>query len=170
MFNRSLKYGLIFQVLMMLACGEPAINEKQAEGNTVNADTITNDPYLLSAEDLRDDSVFKDGSRPVSWANAGVSDPLAVKTFIRKLQVWVRDNQVDSISRYMQYPMRNPGIKDKTDFRLNYGDYITDGVKPALADQRLNQIFRNEQGVMIGQGQIWLRQKDNNIQIIAINN
>lgn len=170
MYNRSLKYGLIFPVLLMLACGESAVNEKQAAGSSAAADTLASDPYALSAEDLKDDSVFTDGSRPVSWENAGVSDPLALKKFIRKLQVWVRDNQVDSISGYLVYPMRNPGIKDKSDFKLNYRDYITDGVKTALADQRLNQVFRNEQGAMIGQGQIWLRQKDNNIQIIAINN
>ncbi|HTE27427.1 hypothetical protein [Flavitalea sp.] len=170
MYNRSLKYGLIFPVLLMLACGESAVNEKEAAGMQAATDTLAIDPYTLTAEELKDDTVFTDGSRPVSWENAGVSDPLALKKFIRKLQVWVRDNQVDSISGYLVYPMRNPGIKDKSDFKLNYRDYITDGVKAALADQRLNQVFRNEQGAMIGQGQIWFRQKDNNIQIIAINN
>jgi hypothetical protein len=170
MYNRSLKYGLIFPVFLMLACGESAVNEKQDAGMQATTDSLTTDPYALSAEDLKDDSVFSDGSRPISWENAGVSDPVAMKKFIRKLQVWVRDNQVDSISGYLNYPMRNPGIKDKSDFKLNYSDYITDGVKAALADQRLSQIFRNEQGAMIGQGQIWFRQSDNNIQIIAINN
>ena len=169
MYNRSFKYGLIFPVLLILACGESAVNEKQP-GIKATTDTLAIDPYALSEEDLKDDSVFSDGARPVSWENAGVSDPIAMKKFIRKLQVWVRDNQVDSISGYLKYPMRNPGIKDKTDFKLNYRDYFTDGVKTALADQRLNQVFRNEQGAMIGQGQIWLLQKDNNIQIIAINN
>ena len=170
MYSRSFKYGLIFPVLFMLACGDSAVNEKQAAVMQANSETMAIDPYALSAEDLKDDSVFSDGARPVSWQKAGVSDPLAMKKFIRKLQVWVRDNQVDSISGYLKYPMRNPGIKDKTDFKLNYRDYFTDGVKTALADQRLNQIFRTEQGAMIGQGQMWINQKDNNIQIIAINN
>jgi hypothetical protein len=66
--------------------------------------------------------------------------------------------------------MRNPGIKDRTDFKLNYSNYFSDQVKAAVAEQRLNQLFRNEQGVMIGQGQIWLRDTNKNIQIIAINN
>jgi hypothetical protein len=170
MYKRSLKYRLIFPVLLMLSCGESTINENQAAAKQATTDTLATDPYALSAEDLKDDSVFSDGSRPISWRNAGVSDPVALKKIIRKLQVWVRDNQVDSISGYLVYPMRNPGIKDKSDFKLNYRDYITEGVKAALADQRLNQVFRNEQGAMIGQGQMWFRQKDNNIQIIAINN
>jgi hypothetical protein len=170
MYNCSFKYGLIFPVLLMLACGESAVNEKQAAGMQASTDTLVIDPYALSADDLKDDSVFSDGSRPVSWENAGVSDPIAMKKFIRKLQVWVRDNQVDSISGYLKYPMRNPGIKDKSDFKLNYRDYFTDGVITAVADQRLNQVFRTEQGAMIGQGQMWINQKDNNIQIIAINN
>jgi hypothetical protein len=170
MHNRDLKYSFLFSILLMLACGEAATDETQPAGISGIADSVSIDPYALTIEDLRDDSVFSDGSRPVSWKNAGISDPVAVKKFIRKLQVWVRDNQVDSISDYMVYPMRNPGIKDKSDFKLHYRDYITDGVKTALADQRLNQVFRNEQGVMIGQGQMWFREKDNNIQIIAINN
>jgi hypothetical protein len=170
MYNRILIYSLIFPFLLVLACGESAVNEKQSAGTQATADTLAIDPYALTAEDLKDDSVFSDGSRPVSWENAGVSDPIAIKKFIRKLQVWVRDNQVDSISGYLKYPMRNPGIKDKTDFKLNYRDYFSDGVKTALADQRLSQVFRTGQGAMIGQGQLWINQKDNIIQIIAINN
>ncbi|RYG48562.1 MAG: hypothetical protein EOO01_13415 [Chitinophagaceae bacterium] len=170
MFNRSLKYGFVLPVLMLLSCGsEPSVDNASAAA-TAGADTNFSNPFQLTEEDLMDDSVFTDGSRPVSWENAGVTDPIAVKKFIRQLQVWVRDNQADSISGYLIYPMKNPGIKDKADFRLHYSDYITDGVKAALAAQRLNQVFRNEQGVMIGQGQIWLRQKDNEIRIIAINN
>jgi hypothetical protein len=169
MYNRMLKYGLFIPILWTLACGETPVDEKQVAGTSA-ADTLSFDPYTLTPDDLRDDSVFSDGTRPVSWENAGISDPPAVKRFIRKLKVWVRDNQVDSISGYLIYPMRNPGIKDKSDFKLNYRDYITDQVKTAIADQRLNQVFRNEQGVMIGQGQMWIREKDNNIQIVAINN
>jgi hypothetical protein len=168
MHNRGLKYSLFISFFLMLAC-QPAADKKEATG-TDGTDTVSVDPYALTSADLVDDSVFSNGSRPVSWKNAGISDSIGMKKFIRKLQVWVRDNQVDSISGYLDYPMRNPGIKDKSDFKLNYRDYITDGVKAALADQRLSQVFRTEQGAMIGQGQIWFREKDNSIKIIAINN
>ncbi|MHA4847465.1 hypothetical protein ACX0G7_25090 [Flavitalea antarctica] len=168
MHNRGLKYSLFISFFLMLGC-QPAADKKEATG-TDGTDTVSVDPYALTRADLLDDSVFSNGSRPVSWKNAGIADSIGMKKFIRKLQIWVRDNQVDSISGYLDYPMRNPGIKDKSDFKLNYRDYITDGVKAALADQRLSQVFRTEQGAMIGQGQIWFREKDNSIKIIAINN
>src|SRR5918993_514142 len=140
MSNRSLIFVFVFlQVLFCIACQESEDQQKAVVATTQNPDTVTGNPYQLSAVDLSDDSIFNDGSRPVSWENAGVKDPLAMKTFIRKLQVWVRDNYVDSISSYLVYPMRNPGITDKKDFKLNYSTYFSDGVKAALAEQRLNQ-------------------------------
>src|SRR5690349_1671164 len=93
---------LVVSVVSFIACNDSAekdadiIQENNKQGN--NKDTLQSNPYSLSASDLADDSVFSNGSKPVSWENAGVTDPVAMKTFVRKLQVWVRDNYVDSIA------------------------------------------------------------------------
>jgi hypothetical protein len=175
MNNRSFVYKVVtvLAVVILGACGNPPAT---TDGNDKNAaDTVNNsipsaDLYVISPKESGDDTVFNDGSRPVSWLNAGVTDSSTAKLFIKKLQVWVRDNHVDSIGAYLNYPLKNPPVPDRKDFKLNYGNYFTEGVKAALADQNLRQIFRTQQGFMIGQGQIWMRQINNNIKIIAINN
>ena len=173
MYNRIIICYTFLVVIFCTACGESGNKEEVviAKPDTLATSVVTvTDKLVLSPDELKDDSVFNDGSIPSSWENAGVSDPIRFKKFIRQLQVWVSENQVDSISKHINYPVRNPGIKDSRDFKLNYSNYFSEGVKAALADQKLNQVFRNQQGVMIGQGQIWLVEKDNNILIIAINN
>ena len=173
MYSRTLIFVAVVPFLMCIACGQNSNADKTEikESDTIAGSTSSvNDRLLLSPDELKDDSVFNDGSIPVSWENAGVTDPLRFKKFIRQLQIWVSENQVDSISTHVSYPVRNPGIKDSKEFKLNYSEYFSDGVKAALADQKLNQIFRTQGGIMIGQGQIWLVEKNNNILITAINN
>jgi len=177
MSNRNFIFGLFICLILIvsLGCGNGDQPDSHAavtknQPTVAQAESTGDELNTLSPAELPDDSVFSDGSRPTSWKNAGITDSLSVKLFIKKLKRWVEDNQVDSISAYLQYPLRNPGIKDAKDFKLNYGDYFSDGVKAAIAGQRLTQIFRNEQGAMIGQGQVWLREQDHQIKIIAINN
>lgn len=173
MYSRIVVYIAVIPVFMCIACGQ----NRNADGDAIEkSDTIAGSTssagniLSLSPEELKDDSVFNEGSIPVSWENAGVTDPLRFKKFIRQLQIWVSENQVDSISAHINYPVRNPGIKDSREFKLNYSEYFSEGVKTALAEQKLNQIFRTQEGVMIGQGQIWLIEKNSNVFISAINN
>ncbi|RYY20764.1 MAG: hypothetical protein EOO04_19435 [Chitinophagaceae bacterium] len=137
-------------------------------------DTITNrtprDPRILTEAELTDDSVFNDGSIPSSWQTAGITDSVRVKQFIRQLQIWVAGNHSDSISPHLLYPMKNPGIQNAADFKKNYQTYFNEAVKTAVMSQKLNQVFRNQYGVMLGEGRLWLTEKDNNILIAAINN
>jgi hypothetical protein len=172
------KRSFIFVIVSVLAvvtqasCGDPKATRDEDDSKEARAtnDSIPLNSYNISPAEAGDDTVFNDGSKPISWLNAGITDSVAAKLFVKKLQGWARDNHVDSIGTYLNYPLRNPAIPDRKDFKLNYGNYFTDGVKAALADQNLRQIFRTQQGFMIGQGQIWMREINNNIKIIAINN
>src|SRR5688572_21067211 len=101
MYKRNLICLIILlNVFFCVGCNDAEENKDENIPTARKGDSLKTDPYLLSAVELSDDTVFSDGSRPVSWQNAGVTDPLAMKTFIRKLQVWARDNHVDSISSY----------------------------------------------------------------------
>jgi hypothetical protein len=185
MHKRWCNYIVIAVIVLVVSCGESSSGDTstdhagRGDANRGSDSTATIPaagsgveayPLTLTESDLADDTVFSDGSRPVSWENAGITKPVQLKIFIRRLQKWVHENQVDSIAAHLNYPLKNPGIKDARDFKLNYGTYFTDGVKSALGDQKLNQVFRTQQGVMIGQGQIWVQEKNNDFLIFAINN
>jgi hypothetical protein len=171
MYSRSLICSILIISSLAGGCKD---NDVIPGADNTSADSIAistpDDPLTLTSAELRDDSVFNDGSRPSSWQAAGITDSVKVKQFIRQLQVWIAGNQTDSISAYMQYPMKNPAIENAADFRKNYQIYFNEAVKTAVMSQKLSQVFRNQYGVMLGEGRLWLTEKDNNILIIAINN
>ena len=74
------------------------------------------DPYSLNTDELKDDSIFSDGSKTASWKVAGIDSPVAFKHFIKRLQHWVINNQKDSIASVIGYPMHNPPSERKKRF------------------------------------------------------
>ncbi len=123
----------------------------------------------LTAAEAADDSVFADGSVPVSWANAGIDRPLDLKRFIKRLKDWVANDQRDSVAAVLAYPLTNPPVRNRQVFLSAYDKYISRSVKEALRRQPLNQIFRNSRGAMIGDGHLWLAETATGYEIIAIN-
>src|ERR1041385_2875862 len=83
---------------VLSACGDTGSGEQSAA--TAGETPVATQKFspTLSASDLADDTVFNDGSKPVSWRNAGFSDSVKVKQFIRNLQIWADQNLVDSIA------------------------------------------------------------------------
>lgn len=122
----------------------------------------------LSANELKDDSVFKDGSKPTSWDVAGITDVKGLKLFIKQLQQWVIMNDKENLAAAVQYPL-NKTIKTKEDLVAKYDTVFTKEVKLSFATINFNQIFRNAKGVMTDGGKVWLGQKDKEFKIIAIN-
>ena len=90
---------LFCAVVLIMACNDaadkPATDSTTDSSNTTPANTdvqkradtvVTTDPYALTADELKDDSVFADGSQPTSWSVAGIDDPVAFKQFLKRLQ------------------------------------------------------------------------------------
>jgi hypothetical protein len=122
----------------------------------------------LSANELKDDSVFKDGSKPTSWANAGITDVKGLKLFIKQLQQWVIMNDRENLAAAVQYPLNN-FIKTKENLVANYDSVFTKEVKLSFATINFNQLFRNAKGVMTDGGKVWMRQQGKEFKIVAIN-
>ncbi len=122
----------------------------------------------LTAEERKDDSVFGDGSIPTSWSDAGIYDSNAFKLSFKKFQRFVKFNKRDEIANLIQFPIRR--IKNKKNFFKKYDKIFTDEFKNRIADQKLNQLWRNFQGVMIAGGRLWFGQDQatHEIQIIDI--
>jgi len=168
-------------VLFFIACNNStSIEEKNGDAITTTKndtakiiDTTTPAAGLmaLTAAEIKDDSVFADGSIPSSWINAGFSDSIAVKKFLKKIRYWVANNQKDSVASIIAYPLRKPvTIKNHESLLKNYNALFNEKVKKALNEQNLSQLFRNTQGVMIGSGELWINETPRGLKIIAINN
>ncbi|UKJ08102.1 hypothetical protein [Solitalea lacus] len=136
---------------------------KMQDSSVKSSETPFNNTELTAQ-----DTLFDDGSIPTSWRTAGFSRPDDFKRFIIQLKGWVKNNEVDSIAFHVQYPLGE--IKNADEFRKQYNALFDGPLKKVIEEQRLDRIFRNYQGAMIGNGAIWFIEKDRNYYISAINN
>ncbi|MET0299037.1 MAG: hypothetical protein ABW036_04720, partial [Flavitalea sp.] len=147
---------LLPATLIFVSCGDgkqpdAAAVDSTAVSSVDSSTSLKSDPMENNDPGaIPDDSVFNDGSIPSSWANAGFADSAAVKRFVKQLQTWTAANQVDSIAAQIAFPLKNPAVKNAAEFKAGFEKYFTPEVKSAIADQKLTQIFRNQQGAMIG--------------------
>jgi hypothetical protein len=114
------------------------------------------------------DTLFEDGSLPSPWANAGFDDPEGFKRFVLRFKDWVRTDNADSISAYISFPLKKYKTADQ--FKKQYASIFDKQLKDIVEDQRLDRIWRNYQGAMIGDGKIWFSVvPGKGYRIIAIN-
>lgn len=162
-------------ILITFSCNH---YDKHATQNTSSTDSSQNTGIdsakntmqvsELSGNELKDDSVFTDGSIPASWKIAGITDVRGLKLFIKQLQQWVVENDKEKLSGVIQYPLDNK-YKNPSDVVEHYDKIFTREVKLSLATINFNQLFRNYRGVMTDGGKIWIAQDANQFKIIAIN-
>ena len=172
------KYFLFVVTLSIacLACNQSA-KQKTEETATI-ADSTTSSKIgpateimkvsELSADELKDDSVFADGSKPTSWANAGINDEKGLKLFIKKVQQWIVTNDKEKLGSVIKYPV-NKSIKTKEEFISNFDAVFTKQVQLSFATVNFSQLFRNAKGVMTNDGKVWIGQTGKDFKIIAIN-
>ena len=106
---------------------------------------------------------------------AGITNPQAFEAFYRKLQTWVAKGNKAAIANHGQYPLRvnkdgqSRLIATEKQFLAEYDRIMTEKVKQALMQQDVKNTFVNYQGVMVGNGELWLREKEKKFIIVAVN-
>jgi hypothetical protein len=113
------------------------------------------------------DSVFEDGSRPTSWKNAGFNHPERFKRFLILFKDWVKKDQEDSVAAHIRYPIRGAGTAAW--FKEQYVHIFNHHLKTVIARQRLDRVFRNGQGAMIGNGDVWFVERGGQYWVSALN-
>ena len=167
------RYILPFALILLIAlsCTQPPKESNKAnvmDWVPVDTSTAKFEVSALSAEELRDDSVFSDGSIPSSWKNAGITNIKGMKLFVKKLQQWIVLNDKDSLASALKYPLGKT-IKTKLDAVAKYDSLFTKEVKLSFATLNFNQLFRNQNGVMTSGGKVWFAQEGKGFKITAIN-
>jgi hypothetical protein len=153
-----MKYFLLFVLFAgFSSCQE--MHKKMYDAFHDKKNTETNDSskspgrITLTPDEEKDDS----NTGATSWLNAGIEDVHGIKVFIKKLRYWSDNNDRDSIAANIQFPLLNDKTISSADiFLQQYDRVFNESVKSALRSQDLKRIFRNSQGVMIGNGEIWI--------------
>ena len=112
----------------------------------------------------------------------GFDNDAAVLVFITSLQKNVAAAKKDAVADMVNYPMslnqtngsgkpKRTEIKDKAAFLAKYDQIISEKLKMALKNQDMKDIFARDQGVMLGNGDIWLApdSKTKKIGVVAVN-
>jgi len=141
---------------------EPPIVAKDVKLAQAPPDTLTVTPF-----EMKDDSVFVDGSVPTSWENAGITDVKGFKLFLKQAQLWIMDNDKEKLASIVRYPLKN--IKTPEELVEKYDAVFTKDVKLSFAMINFNQIFRNQQGASTEGGKVWFAQQGKGFKIIAVN-
>lgn len=100
-----------------------------------------------------------DGGNP--YETAGIDHPDQFNVFFTSVQKAVADGDKEQVADAVLYPLRvnangtSQNYKDKAAFLADYDSIMTDSVKKALTDQKLDTLFVNYKGVMVGNGEIW---------------
>lgn len=119
---------------------------------------------------------LKDPSR---YNAAGIDDADEFDETFELLQTALADNDRDTFADYIAYPIKvtidgnRTEIKNKEEFLQYFDEIMNENVKNAFLNQKIEEVFVNYQGIMVGDGQIWLNQLDktkHKFSIYAINN
>lgn len=106
----------------------------------------------LTKNELRDKDVFDDNSIPSSWEIAGISDPINFKHFIKYFRYLVNHNMKFQIAKLIEFPASKTtiGCLSSEDFIKNYDLIFNKTMKDMINSQKLDQLFRTSNGVLLG--------------------
>lgn len=106
---------------------------------------------------------------------AGFDNVKQFTGFYANLRRAVAQNNKEAVAQRISYPLsiysnsKKRSILNKKQFIAEYDKIMTTEVKKALANQRLDDLFIRDQGVMVGNGEIWMAILDNKLGVYTIN-
>jgi hypothetical protein len=161
-----MKYLLIAFGICLMSCHDlhqklyDTFHNKKAsitKDSVARKDSISSSTIQLTADEEKDLPETGDKSVTTTWEDIDIHDVKGLKVFIKKLKLWSEQGNKDSIAANIDYPLINDeNISSSKIFLQQYDKVFNNKVKQALQQQKLNELFKNFQGVMIGRGELWI--------------
>ena len=116
------------------------------------------------------------GSACPDLSVAGMTSKDQLLNLVGALKKAVATKDIPNISKTIIYPLHvntGPGkgyeVKNERALNNSFSKIFTPDVINAIETQKLNDLFCRDQGVMIGQGKVWINEFDGKVGIFAIN-
>jgi len=106
---------------------------------------------------------------------AGFDNVKQFTGFYANLRRAVAKGNKEAVAQRISYPLvinsstKKRSILNASQFVTEYNTIMTAKVKKALANQRMDELFIRDMGVMIGDGELWIAPVNNKPGIYAIN-
>ena len=136
---------------LLAGCGQTETNET---GANPNQDTAAITPAYQAEEK----HAMHEEDNP--FAAAGINDPKAFIKMFEVVKAAVAADEKAAVAELVLFPLQVNGetpakIKSKEEFIAKYDQIMTKPVKDALAAQKVDELFVRDQGVMVGDGELW---------------
>ncbi len=155
LFSRLLA-ALIISTGLLIAAGCSSNNDSSSSNKAANSGQQTGSAAPASANQGN----VKDNTNP--YEVAGIADPQAFNAMFDKLKTAVASGDKEAVADLILFPLRVNGkgsalkITTREEFLKQYDTLFTEPIKKALANQSKDTLFVNYQGVMVGNGELWL--------------
>ena len=110
------------------------------------------------------------------YAVAGISNPAHVTQFLARLKQAMAADDHPAVAAMLKYPLtvnssseRPITYRGATAMSANYARVFTPEVKAAVAAATPGNLFVRDQGIMIGNGEIWMNEVGGTMKIITVN-
>lgn len=93
---------------------------------------------------------------------SALGDHTAYRAAFDAIQKAVADGDKVGFAAWVSYPIAVTAdgeamkLSDAAQFEEHYDNILTDEIKAAITDQKWQDLFVNYQGIMFGNGQVWL--------------
>ncbi|MEW9097044.1 MAG: hypothetical protein AB2417_18360 [Clostridiaceae bacterium] len=113
------------------------------------------------------------------YSIAGIDNPSEFEAAFNNIKELVASDDKEKVYEYINFPInvhidgKKVAIETKDQFIKNYDKIFNDNIKAKLANQKVEETFVNADGVMVGDGEIWISVFNNSTHkylIYAINN
>ncbi|OMF37286.1 hypothetical protein BK133_06705 [Paenibacillus sp. FSL H8-0548] len=107
------------------------------------------------------------------YAAAGINNPTAFVKMFEIAKAAIAADEKKAVAELVLFPLQVNGenpvkITSKADFIEKYDQIITQSVKDALAAQKVEDLFVRDQGVMVGDGELWFGASAEEPQVYGI--
>jgi hypothetical protein len=110
------------------------------------------------------------------YAVAGISDPAQVTQFLARLKQAMTADDHAAIAAMVKSPLtvyssagRPATYRNAAALSASYARVFTPDVKAAVTAAKPDDLFARDQGVMIGNGEIWMNEIGGSMKIITVN-
>jgi hypothetical protein len=170
--NIQKRITIVMTSVLALSISIPVLSvSAQADATKTEASTVASTATTTSAK--VDQLTAEQEKRLVSVA--GFDNVKQFTGFYANLRRAVANNNKEAVAKRIAYPLvinssnKKRSILNQAQFITEYNTIMTTKVKKALANQRLDDLFIRDMGVMIGDGEIWIAPINNKPGIYAIN-
>jgi hypothetical protein len=110
------------------------------------------------------------------YGNAGIDDDAEVTAFLGKLQAALAKDDQAAVLALAEFPLRvnfakKPASLERAAVQKRFKEVFSPHVRKAVAEAKADDLFSNWQGVMLGDGAVWMHwsEKAKAVRLFSIN-